>query len=130
MEKETIFPKRTVQAVLRTYGFDGAFCEPKEYISFVDDDEKLVKLIFSVWLAEERRVVVKILHEEGDLLADREEIERQSAFSECMRQNGSTPGRNTRASSHADRRTPQFRPRLRRSQRISRTWQTGEHSVG
>ena len=32
MEKETIFPKRTVQAVLRTYGFDGAFCERKDHI--------------------------------------------------------------------------------------------------
>lgn len=97
MEKDTIFPERTVQAVLRMYGFDGAFCEPKEYISFVDDDEKLVKLIFSVWLAEEKRVVVKILHEEGDLLADREEIERQSAFSECMRQNGIRTPRRYRA---------------------------------
>lgn len=86
MEKKQKVQEQVIHAVLALYGLDMAFTEQTEYISYNKDG--LVKIILSVLLANGKRVVIKILHEEGDLLQDRAKIERQSAFSEAMRQHG------------------------------------------
>lgn len=84
-EKES--RERVIAEILEAYGLGTAFCEPKAYIDR-HSDEGRIKLIQSVVLGNGQRVVVKILRTDDDLLQDREKIERQSAFSEYMRQNG------------------------------------------
>lgn len=77
-----------IHAILAQYGLDAAFSEQKEYIGYSGEHgDKLVKMILPVLLENGKRVVIKILRED-DLLADRDKIERQSAFSEFMRQKG------------------------------------------
>lgn len=95
MDEKKPFPDTLIQIILERYGFSAAFREPKEYIHYNGEHkDQIVKLILSVLLESGKRVVIKILHEEGDLLKDREKIEKQSAFSEFLRQNGiKTPKR-------------------------------------
>lgn len=81
-----------IKSVLELYGLEMTFSEQKEYINYID--KKLVKVILSVLLENGNRVVIKFLHEQNNLLDDRKKIEKQSAFSEFMRQNGiNTPKR-------------------------------------
>ena len=86
MEENQKVEEGVIHSVLELYGMDAAFSEQKEYISYSKDG--LVKIILSVLLASGKRIVIKILHEENDLLQDRAKIEKQSAFSETMRQQG------------------------------------------
>lgn len=86
MEKKQKVQEHVIHAVLNLYGLDMAFSEQTEYISYSKDG--LVKIILSVLLVNGKRVVIKILHEEDDLLQARAKIERQSVFSEAMRQHG------------------------------------------
>lgn len=80
-----------VRSILALYGLDTDFSALKEYINYEgegDNGDKAVKAVLSVQLASGKRVVIKILHEENDLLDDRAKIEKQSAFSEMMRDSG------------------------------------------
>ena len=89
MEEKKRVGEKEIRLILQLYGLDTDFSEQKEYISYHGEDgDGLVKVILSVLLENGQRVVMKILHEEDDLLADRAKIEKQSAFSECMREKG------------------------------------------
>lgn len=89
MEEKQKVPESVIHSILERYGLDAAFGEQKEYISYSGEHgDNLVKVILSVLLENGKRVVIKILHEQEDLLRDRAKIEKQSAFSELMRQNG------------------------------------------
>lgn len=97
MDKKQKIQENIIHSVLALYGSDTAFSEQKEYINYTGEHgDGLVKIILSVLLDNGKRVVIKILHEQEDLLKDRAKIEKQSAFSEFMRQNGiKTPVRYT-----------------------------------
>lgn len=87
-EKKHI-PESVIHSVLERYGMDSAFSEQTEYINYNGEfGDNLVKVILSVLLENGKRVVIKILREEEELLKDRAKIEKQSAFSEFMRQSG------------------------------------------
>lgn len=89
MEEKKKVQESVIHSVLELYGLDAAFSKQKEYINYNGEHgDNLVKVILSVLLENGKRVVIKILHEQGDLLKDRAKIEKQSAFSEFMRQNG------------------------------------------
>lgn len=95
MEEKKKVQENIIHSILKLYGLDGVFSEQKEYINYNGEyGDNLVKIILSVFLENGKRVVIKILHEREDLLKDRAKIEKQSAFSEFMRQNGiKTPKR-------------------------------------
>ncbi len=89
MRDEKKFSESDIKAVLKLYGFDMDFSEQKEYINYHDEYGWNVKVVLSVLLENGKRVVIKIVNIKGDdLLEDREKTEKQSAFSEFMRQNG------------------------------------------
>lgn len=89
MDDKKKLQKSVIEAILELYGLNTAFCEQNEYINYNGEHgDNLVKVILSVLLEDGKRVVIKILHEQEDLLKDRVKIEKQSAFSEFMRQNG------------------------------------------
>lgn len=89
MEEKQKVQECVIHSVLKLYELDTAFNEQKEYINYNGEHgDNLVKVILSVLLENGKRVVIKILHEQDDLLKDRAKIEKQSAFSEFMRQNG------------------------------------------
>lgn len=89
MENKQDVLKDAIKSILQQYGFEETFKEQKEYISYDGEDgDGLVKIILSVLLESGKRVVIKILHEQEDLLAERNKIERQSAFSEFMQKHG------------------------------------------
>lgn len=91
MEEKKKFQESILKEILKLYGFDTVFSEQRDYINYNGEyGDNLVKVILSVLLESGKRVVIKILHEQGNLLEDREKIEKQSAFSEFMRQNGIT----------------------------------------
>lgn len=95
MKEKQKLEESVIHSVLELYGMDAAFSEQKEYIHYSGEDgDNLIKIILSILLENGKRLVIKILREENDLLEDREKIEKQSAFSECMRRNGiKTPQR-------------------------------------
>ncbi len=95
MEEKKKTEQSVIHSVLESYGLDTAFSEQKEYINYNGEyGDGLIKIILSVLLESGKRVVIKILHEQDDLLRDRAKIENQSAFSEFMRQSGiNTPMR-------------------------------------
>ena len=89
MDEKQKVQESVIHSVLELYGLDTVFSEQKEYINYNGEHgDNLVKVILSVLLKNGKRVVIKILHEQDDLLKDRAKIEKQSAFSEFMRQNG------------------------------------------
>lgn len=89
MEEKQKVQESTVHSVLKLYGLDSAFGDQKEYISYIGErGDGLIKIVMSVLLKSGKRVVIKILHEENDLIKDRDKIEKQSAFSEFIRLNG------------------------------------------
>lgn len=89
MEEKKHIPESVIHSVLERYGMDSAFSEQTEYINYNGEfGDNLVKVILSVLLENGKRVVIKILREEEELLKDRAKIEKQSAFSEFMRKNG------------------------------------------
>lgn len=89
MEERQKVHESVIHSVLELYGLDTAFSEQTEYINYNGEHgDNLVKVILSILLENGKRVVIKILHEQDDLLKDRAKIEKQSAFSEFMRQNG------------------------------------------
>lgn len=104
MEQKQKVQENVIRSVLELYGLDTAFSEQKEYINYNGEHgDNLVKVILSVLLKNGKRVVIKLLHEEDDLLKARAEIEKQSAFSEFMRQNGiKTPMRYTANGSYCN----------------------------
>lgn len=78
-----------IKDILKLYCLNMDFSEQEEYINYKEKDgDNLVKIILSVLLKGRKRVVIKILNEQGDLLENRAKIEKQSAFSELMRKNG------------------------------------------
>lgn len=97
MEEKKKIAEIDIQSILELYGFDTCFSDLEEYINYNGEyGDGLLKIILSVLLFDGERVVIKILHEANDLLSDRCKIEKQSAFSEFMRQNGiDTPRRYT-----------------------------------
>lgn len=89
MKETKNVPESLILEILTRYGMDAAFSEQTPYIHATGENgEPLVKVILSVRLADGQRIVIKILHEEGNLLEDRDKIEKQSAFSEQMRRCG------------------------------------------
>lgn len=83
------FPESDIKAILRLYGFDTIFREQREYINYYEEYGRNVKIVLSVLLENGKRVVIKIVNTHGNnLLEDREKTEKQSAFSEFMRQSG------------------------------------------
>lgn len=89
MDDNKKIPESDIKAVLNLYGFDTVFSEQKEYINYYKELGWGIKVVLSVLLESGKRVVIKIVNIEGDnLLEDREKIEKQSTFSEFMRQNG------------------------------------------
>lgn len=89
MKDKKKLPESDIKAVLKLYGFDTVFSEQKEYINHYEEYGWNVKIVLSVLLESRKRVVIKIVNIKGDnLLEDREKIEKQSTFSEFMRQNG------------------------------------------
>lgn len=95
MEEKQRVQESVMHSILALYGLDAAFSEQKGYINYANDQgDDCIRIILSVLLENGKRVIIKILREEDDLLKDRSKIERQSAFSEFMRQNGiKTPKR-------------------------------------
>lgn len=95
MEEKAKISENVIRSVLELYGFDASFREQKAYINYDGKyGENEVKVILSVLLENRKRVVIKILREEADLLEDRAKIEKQSAFSEFLRLSGiQTPKR-------------------------------------
>ena len=78
-----------IKSILNLYGLEETFKEQKEYFNYQGEDgDGYVKIILSVFLQNGKRIVLKILHERGDLLADRAKIEKQSVFSAFMREHG------------------------------------------
>ena len=89
MEDKLLLSENTIKNILKLYGFDTDFSEQKEYINYYDEYGWNVKVVLSVLLKNEKRVVIKIVNiQANNLLEDREKIEKQSAFSEFLRQNG------------------------------------------
>lgn len=89
MAEKKGFPQKDIEALLKMYNFDTAFSEQTAYIHHDrEDGDDYIKIIFSVLLESGRRVVLKVRHEDDDILKDRAKTEKQSAFSELMRQNG------------------------------------------
>ncbi len=86
MQEKQKVQEDVIHSVLALYGLDAAFCEQREYIDY--NEGNLVKIILSVLLESGKRVVIKILRESDALLEERNVLEKQSAFSELMRQNG------------------------------------------
>lgn len=95
MKKTQKVKESVIHSVLAQYGLDSAFSEQKEYIHYHGENgDHLIKIILSILLENGKRVILKILREDDDLLKERNKIERQSAFSEWMRQKGiQTPRR-------------------------------------
>ncbi len=78
-----------IKTVLALYGFGTAFREPKEYLSYYEECGYNAKFVLSVLPESGQRIVLKIVStQKDDLLQEGEKIERQSAFSEFLRQNG------------------------------------------
>lgn len=89
MNDKKKLPEIVIKAILELYGFDTVFSEQKEYINYYEEYGYNVKVVLSVLLESGKRVVIKIVNIQGDnLLEEREKIEKQSAFSEFMRQSG------------------------------------------
>lgn len=89
MDEKTKVEEGVIRSILATYGLEMRFSEQKEYIRYHGErGDKLIKVILSVLLENGKRVVIKILRENEDLLKDRNKIEKQSKFSECMRRHG------------------------------------------
>lgn len=89
MKNKKKFPESDIKAVLKLYGFDMIFSEQKEYLNYYEEYGWNVKVVLSVLLGSGKRVVIKIVNIKGDnLLEEREKTEKQSAFSEFMRQSG------------------------------------------
>ena len=86
-----------IKAVLELYGFETGFSERNDYLSYYEECGYNAKFVVSVLPDCGKRVVLKMVSiKEDDLLKEREKIEKQSAFSEFLRQNGiRTPGRYT-----------------------------------
>lgn len=88
MKSKKNFPENDIKAILNLYGFDEVFGKQKEYINYGDERGR-IKVVLSVLVGRGKRVVIKILNaKEGNLLKEREKIEKQSAFSEFLRRNG------------------------------------------
>ena len=82
-----------IKEILQLYGIHGQLTEQKIYIHGIEDDGRL-KIIFCATLESGRKLVVKILHEDHDLEEEYRKVERQSVFSEVMRNHGiKTPAR-------------------------------------
>lgn len=89
MDEKKKVKEGVIRSILAMYGLDTRFGEQKEYICYHGEQgDKLVKVIVSVLLENGQRVVIKILRENEELLKARNKIEKQSEFSECMRQHG------------------------------------------
>ena len=82
-----------IQAILQLYGFSETTTAQKSYIHAIEDNGRM-KLIFRVTLESGKMLVIKILHEDEDLAQECQKVERQSIFSEIMRNHGiRTPAR-------------------------------------
>lgn len=89
MGEKVKIEKCVIQSILKLYGLDSEFTEQKEYIHYYDEYGYNVKIVLSVLLKSGQRVVIKIVNiKEDNLLEDGHKIEKQSAYSEFMRQSG------------------------------------------
>lgn len=89
MENQSLIWESTVKSVLELYGFPRDVREQKVYINYNGEHgDGLLKVILSVCIGDDRRVVIKMLRESEGLDAERDKIERQSIFSEKMRSSG------------------------------------------
>ena len=88
MAEKRQIPDCLIRSVLSMFGQETGFGDVTEYIDWNGEyGENLVKVIFSVSL-DSGRVVIKILREDEDFEKERAKIEKQSLFSEFMRENG------------------------------------------
>ena len=82
-----------IESILTLYGFDPHFTDQKSYIHAIEENGWM-KLIFRVTLDDGKMLVIKLLHEDEDLEAEYQKYEKQSSFSEIMRNHGiRTPAR-------------------------------------
>ena len=89
MKEKQLIPEELIRSALEIFGFGTDFGEITEYINWNGEyGENLVKVIFSVSLSDGQRVVIKILREDEDFEKEHVKIEKQSAFSEFMRESG------------------------------------------
>lgn len=89
MENGKTLPEYAVKDILELYGFETEFGEQKEYIHNYKKYGYNVKVVLSVLLKSGKRVVIKLVSIQGeDPLKNGEKTEKQSAFSEFLRQNG------------------------------------------
>ncbi len=84
---ENIVEANVIETILQLYGFPRNITEQKSYIHVIEEDGWM-KLIFRVTLEDGQRLILKILHEDEDLSAEIEKVEKQSIFSEQMRNSG------------------------------------------
>ena len=99
-----------MEAILHRYGFTGNVTEQKSYIHAIEENGWM-KLISRVTLEDGTMLVIKILHEDDDPIAEMQKIENQSRFSERMRLGGiRTPKRYPSEGSYCTRLIYRDRP--------------------
>ena len=76
-----------IRDILKRYGIGEQIMEQKIYIDRMEDSGWM-KLIFRVTLADGKKMVIKIVHEDDDLMTELAKVEKQSIFSETMRSHG------------------------------------------
>lgn len=84
---EKCLEQETIQSILQMYGFDESITEQKSYFHYIGEDG-LIKLIYGITLENGQKIVIKILHEDEDLIQEMQKIEKQSIFSEVLRGHG------------------------------------------
>ena len=76
-----------IEEILKRYGFTGTFTDQQSYIHAIEENGWM-KLIFRVTLEDGTMLVIKLLREDDDPAAEMTKVERQSCFSERMRNSG------------------------------------------
>lgn len=88
--------RKTLEQVLAKYGIAGSVVNVKPFFDYVEPAKSTVKVIYEVTLEDGKRRIVKLLNEPEESRSSRENVERQSRFSEHMRLRGiDTPQRYT-----------------------------------
>lgn len=84
---ENMVETEVIESILKRYGFEGHAADQKSYIHAIEENGWM-KLIFRVTLEDGRMLVIKLLHEDDDLEVEHQKYEKQSIFSEFMRNHG------------------------------------------
>lgn len=85
---------KTLTQVLVRYGISGGIVDVQPFFDYVKPEKGTVKVIYGVTLADGRKRIVKLLNEPEESRSSRENVEKQSRFSEHLRNRGiDTPKR-------------------------------------